>query len=335
MIDDKLQIILITYNRQEHLRKTFEQILCDTSPIKNFDILILDNNSNDKTKDVADDFARNHPKIKYQKNKYNLGISGNIAKAMEMADKEYFWIICDDDKYDFSNWSEVETAVNNGEDAICVARYAIENQHKNDVAYQLLQMTFVPAIILKTAVLNDTVIRNSFDNIYTLFPHICPIVQLINQNKSIYTINKAIVDNGMDILSTDCSYTRGLKVDDLYQRTKTMTWIVGYANICSAIKDTNLKHRAMNVGISYKDTCGGFKALCRSINSIYLDQKNWMHIVDLYLQLDDEGRKGIAKFIPFRMNRKITKAERKERSWKQKLSKSFKRIKKRIKGNNE
>ena len=112
-IKDKLQIILITYNRAKHVQKTFEQLLKDISPVKFFDILVLDNNSTDNTKEIVEEFQKKYANIKYSKNRYNLGISGNIAKAMEVASKEYVWIIADDDKFDFSNWNEVEYAINN------------------------------------------------------------------------------------------------------------------------------------------------------------------------------------------------------------------------------
>jgi len=284
-IKDKLQIILITYNRFLHVKKTFEQfILADTSPVKNFDILVLDNNSTDNTKNYVDQLMNSHPNIKYSKNKYNLGISGNIAKAMESADKEYLWIICDDDIYDWSNWDEIETAIKNDKEVICAARYAIPESKKDQIEYQLLQLTFVPAIIIKTSVYNDTNIRNSFDNIFTLFPHLFPIISFINKSKTIYVVNKAIVNNGMNLKNNDCSYIRGVQSDELCQRTQTMTWITGYANVCSMIKDSKLKHRTMLYAIKYIHI--NFSRFCRDMHRLYFEKKNWFQIIDVSSQLD-------------------------------------------------
>ena len=282
-IADKLQIILITYNRASYVKKTFEQLFYEGSPINNYDFFVLDNNSTDNTHDVVEQQQLKNKNIRYFKNKYNLGISGNIAKAMEMANKEYVWIISDDDKYDFSNWNEIEKAINNNEKLICLSRYTIEEKNKNDIAYQLLQLTFIPAIIFKTSLFNDNTIRNSFDNIFTLFPHLYPIIPLINNNEKIYVVNKAIVDNGMDIKNTDCSYIRGLKFTELCQRTRSMSWIVGYVNVCSMIKDKKLKNKIINTAIEYIH--GNFYKFCKFIFVNYSWNTDYMQIIDVYMQL--------------------------------------------------
>jgi glycosyltransferase involved in cell wall biosynthesis len=304
-ISAKLQIILITYNRQKHVEKTFEQIFCDKSPVKNYDFIVLDNNSTDSTAEFIYEMQKKYANIKYQKNKYNLGIAGNIAKAMELASKEYVWIICDDDIYDWSNWAEVEQAINNNEKLICVARYAIKDSKKTDVASQLLQMTFIPAIIYNTSLFNDSTMRNSFDNIFTLFPHLFPVIHFINQNQKIYVLNKSIVDNGMNE-KTDVSYIRGIKSEFLCQRTRTMSWIVGYANACSMIKNINLKHEAIKQAINYIH--GDFKHFLKDMIYLYSDEKNCMQIVDVYSQLNMKDK---LRFVVYFVSRSFfgTKAE--------------------------
>lgn len=37
---------------------------------------------------------------------------------MESATKEYYWILGDDDFYDFKDWQKVEDAINRGEKVI-------------------------------------------------------------------------------------------------------------------------------------------------------------------------------------------------------------------------
>jgi len=292
-VKDKLQIILITYNREKHVQKTFERLFIENSPIKDYDLLVLDNNSTDGTEAFVNQFIKTHPNVRYQKNKYNVGISGNIAKAMEIAEQEYVWIICDDDKYDFSNWHEVEKAIENKEEAICVARYGINDEFKDLYEFHIGQITFVPAVIFKTSNFTDTVMRNVFDNIYTLFPHLCPLMAIINQGKRIYVVDKAIVDNGMDEKTTDCSYTRGLQVEELYKRTESMTWIVGYANICSIIKDKGLKSRALNNG--FNGIHGGFDKFCNDVIGIYSSMENWPHLMDLFVNLTKKQQKVFIK----------------------------------------
>lgn len=289
-VKDKLQIILITYNRAKHVQKTFEQFFCEGSPVRDCDFIVQDNNSTDNTHEIVADWQKKYPNIKYSKNKYNLGISGNIARAMEVADKDYAWIIGDDDKFDWSNWQEVENAINNNEKVICVARYVIPDKYKQEISYQLFQLTFITGGIYSTQLFNDTTIKNAFDNIYTLFPHLAPIVSHINAGKKIYVVDKAISDNGMDIKNTDCSYIRGAKnLDDVYTRTKTMSWIVGYCNILSNLKDENLKHEAIKVAIPYKDIYGNYENFYNHMKT-YQKDNIFMQWIDVYLNVDKNMR---------------------------------------------
>lgn len=290
-VKDRLQIILITYNRQEHVKKTFEQFFYEGSPVADCDFLVQDNNSTDNTREIVEEFSKTHPNVKYVKNKYNLGISGTIARAMERADKDYVWILGDDDIYDFSNWNEVEKAINNNEKMICVARYALPDETKNSVVHQLLQLTFITGGIYKTELFNDTTIRNAYDNIYTLFPHISPIIALINNGGKIYVVDKAISDNGMDIETTDVSYTRGIKkTSELYDRTRYMSWILGWANIISLLKDKSLQNECMEVAIPNKYIYGSWERFYKIIHKQYIKSNYLNFFLDIYKVLSPKRR---------------------------------------------
>jgi glycosyltransferase involved in cell wall biosynthesis len=58
----RVTVILCTYNRCENLRRAIESIVGSTMPASvEWGVLIVDNNSNDKTREVAEDFIRRHP----------------------------------------------------------------------------------------------------------------------------------------------------------------------------------------------------------------------------------------------------------------------------------
>ncbi len=108
-------------------------------------------------------------------------MSGNIAKAFEFATGEYFWVLCDDDLYNWEVWPEVEKAIAEQKDIICVADHAIKNRLLPEDL--LLQLTYLPAEYIKEQNVDDTTMRNTFDNIYTLFPHLslpCDVIIKIN-----------------------------------------------------------------------------------------------------------------------------------------------------------
>ena len=120
MRNQSIEIILITYNRKKHLQNTFNQIFAEESPIKDFPITILDNKSTDGTSELIEEYRIKFPNIKHIINNRNIGGNANIARAFEIASKEYVWILCDDDEYDFTHWKDVEKAIEENYDAIVI-----------------------------------------------------------------------------------------------------------------------------------------------------------------------------------------------------------------------
>src|SRR6202034_1281101 len=58
----RVTVILCTYNRCENLKKALDSIVRSTMPESvEWEVLVVDNNSSDKTKDVAEDFIRRYP----------------------------------------------------------------------------------------------------------------------------------------------------------------------------------------------------------------------------------------------------------------------------------
>lgn len=288
MIDEKLQIILITYNRAARVEDTLKVLFEKNTPIKDCEFLVLDNNSTDNTKELVNSWQVRYPNIKYQKNRYNVGIAGNILKAMEIASKDYVWIIGDDDRYDFSNWSEVEKAIENNEKIICLAKYAI--QDKKSIPQQMLQLTFITGGIYNTSLFNDTVMRNAYDNIYTLFPHLAPVCFHLNNKGNIYVVEKAIADNGGLNNSEDCSYIRGIKSSaDLSDRTKMMSWILGYCNVLTILNDKTLISECIDAANAFSGISSGRKRFYKYLhNLLRLRKRNYFF--DIYNNLSFSER---------------------------------------------
>lgn len=280
-IKDKLGITLTTYNRCQKAKRTLETLLADNSPVRLFDITVQDNNSSDGTPEMVAELQLKHTNLHYRKNPYNLGISGNIAKAMELADKEYHWNICDDDNFSWTGWSELENAISNGEKVICIANYLMKDQYANRFDYQLLQMSFVPGLIIHTSLFTDTTIRNSFDNIFTLFPHLVPIVTFHNAGGTVHTLSTAIVCNGME-RTTDCSYLRGARPDVIFQRSRTMTWLVGYSNILANLNDAKLAKECFQTVLTgdHSFRCGYREFLAQCFFT-FRGRENKMQVADL------------------------------------------------------
>ena len=298
MIKENLQIIIITYNRAKYLERTLNKFFEIECPIKDCHILVLDNNSNDNTKELIENYQAIHPNLQYIKNNKNVGANANIAKAFEYNTKKYLWIVADDDLYDFANWQEVETAMLNNEKAIVISRQDLHDEFKDSKAKILTQCAFVSACIFHNDLITDTVMRNIYDNVYCMFPHLIPLVAHINNNGDFYVVNKEIIKHASyenmqaeDTKKKDL-WTRGAKFDEVYRKTRTITFETGFAIAISELKDEELKHTTMELLFTYLTWWNGLRdpenILKYFFEYLYKDKRDISQITDLYINMDNK-----------------------------------------------
>lgn len=86
-------IVIPTFNRAKDLKLAIVAIL--QQDFKDFELIISDNNSKDTTEDVVRSFR--DKRIKYYKNKKNIGWIPNLKKGILLATGEYIMLHGDDD----------------------------------------------------------------------------------------------------------------------------------------------------------------------------------------------------------------------------------------------
>ncbi len=241
-ISDKLDIFIITYNRALALKNTLKVLFDENSPVKNFEITVIDNNSNDNTSAVVKSFMSDFLNLKYKKNRFNIGGNANIVNAFLLSKKKYVWILCDDDYYCWDNWKEVEEAIKNDEDAIVVSN---NDAPKLNVAQLFGQTSFLPAVIYKTSNIDENVIINMQFNISNMFPHMAIAAKLINENKTFKIISKPIVYFEYNKEPVSGIYTRGIS-GYIHPFMKQMSYLVGYVNTLYFIKDKKKRNFILN-----------------------------------------------------------------------------------------
>jgi len=230
-LKDKLGIVLITYNRKDFLEKTFQQIFANNSPIKDFEITILNNASTDGTDDLINEYCLKIPNLKHIKNKINIGGNANIVKAYtEYSNKDYIWLLCDNDTYNWDSWHEVENAIENDFDCI------LTKNCKNTNSEIFHQANFAPSCIYKTKNITTTVVENMYDNIRNLFPHLALIAKNINDGNKFYIVKKDIVNIGINP-ELKTMYIRDLIQDEVPKSRRMIFWSVGFFNSIELIKD--------------------------------------------------------------------------------------------------
>ena len=289
-IKDKLQIYIITYNRKKKLKCTLDSILSKTSPIRDFDITILDNASTDGTSELIGNYCKEYENLKHIRHNINIGGNANICRAFEMGascGKDYFWVLCDDDKYDFSNWDEVVERMCARDNVICVCDYVFgKEENKTSAAYQIFQLTFVPAGIYKSSLITADVLVNMYDAILTMFQQAVVSIKCVNENKKIHVLSKPIVFNGLHF--EDCvdneslSYKRGGNEKWVMERRENTVWVLGFANIITLLKDKKLQRQCIEVSIPDKDIYGSWKNFNRDMIFRYITKGCANYFTEIY-----------------------------------------------------
>ncbi len=234
MMKNDIEIFLITYNRKDKLENTFGYIFAKNSPIRDFEITILDNCSTDGSSQLCEEYAKKYSNVKHIRHRKNIGGNANITRAYEMAMKKYIWVLCDDDKFDFSNFKEIEQAIKNDYDIILASTYAIKD--RNNLSQLVRQLTFVPAGIYKTKLITNSVLMNMYFNISNMFPQLALTCKAINDEDSIYVPKEGVVE--VYIQEEGYSFTRGSEEDSfVHSSMKHMFWQVGFINSMQMIKD--------------------------------------------------------------------------------------------------
>ena len=164
---------------------------------------------------------------------------------MESATKEYYWILGDDDFYDFKDWQKVEDAINRGEKVISIFKPEV---YKSDLPALIQCSTFVAANIVSSSLLNNTVITNAHYTTHTLFQHLAPIISHINHGGNIFASNSRIVYDDFEQRG-ESSYLRGYASDDIFYAN--MSWITGFALVVSNLKDKNLRADTLKFAMNY------------------------------------------------------------------------------------
>jgi glycosyltransferase involved in cell wall biosynthesis len=97
MVDNKprVSIGMPVYNGEQFLKEALDSILAQS--FKNFNLIISDNGSTDKTEEICRAYAAKDQRIYYERHEQNLGAGWNFNRVFELSSAEYFRWACYDD----------------------------------------------------------------------------------------------------------------------------------------------------------------------------------------------------------------------------------------------
>ena len=91
-----VSVLMTAYNRDKYIADAIESVL--NSSYINFELIIVDDCSTDKTFAIANSYVNKDRRIKIIKNEFNLGQFANRNKAIGLAKGEYIKFLDSDDK---------------------------------------------------------------------------------------------------------------------------------------------------------------------------------------------------------------------------------------------
>ena len=102
MINSKLRfsIVCTNYNKEKYIQECICSVLNQNS--LNYEFIIVDDCSTDKSPDIINDYAQRSDKITYLKNEKNMGMAYGYNKALAVASGEIVSLIDSDDLW-YSN----------------------------------------------------------------------------------------------------------------------------------------------------------------------------------------------------------------------------------------
>ena len=91
----RVSIGLPVYNGEKFIREAIDSIFSQT--FEDFELIISDNGSTDRTQQICQAYAAQDLRIRYYRNKKNIGAARNYNLVFELASGEYFkWAAHDD-----------------------------------------------------------------------------------------------------------------------------------------------------------------------------------------------------------------------------------------------
>ena len=134
MHDEVISVIVPCYNVEKYVSKCIESIINQT--YKNLEIILIDDNSTDKTYEILEIYKEKDNRIKLLKNDINKGAAYSRNRALNEAKGKYIGFVDSDDYID-SNFYEVmidSILKNNSDISICDFKIVYEDKNKEIIS---------------------------------------------------------------------------------------------------------------------------------------------------------------------------------------------------------
>ena len=106
--DKTITIVVPAYNEEENLEKALDSLMnVVKNRFRNYEILIFNDNSTDKTSEIANRLALENNRIKVIHNKKNMGLGYNYMAGAQLASMEYYALFPGDNENSADSFYDV------------------------------------------------------------------------------------------------------------------------------------------------------------------------------------------------------------------------------------
>lgn len=243
--NNKVEPVLITYNRAEELARTLDSFL--TANTEGMRLHVLDNASTDATAETVARYRHRWPELCYHRNKFNIGGSANYLRALELSDSEYCWVIGDDDEWLLEDLAELSDILRGGKADVIRLGWLASDASRGKSQQLVCMVQDEPLFFASVSMISAVIVRRSLCTcgmteaylaIGDAYPQMIPFYRLANDPSiSVFTTT-------FDLMRHTPSTEPGYFMSDL-------EWIACYVRSTRFLVDSNLRRKAAQELMSY------------------------------------------------------------------------------------
>lgn len=192
----RITVLMPAYNVGAYIKEAIESVLAQT--FKDFTLLVIDDCSTDNTAEVVHSFS--DPRIRYEKNEYNLGLAENLNRGLELSDTE----LCarmDGDDIAEPNWLETGVKILDTHPEVGICSFGFQffgtktsvvrfPEHNEDSKAQMLFGCTVIVPVFRRSVMAENGLRYSTEAFpaedYMMWSHCYRVTQVYNVQATLF-----------------------------------------------------------------------------------------------------------------------------------------------------
>lgn len=139
-----VSIILPVYNGEEFLRTSLDSCIAQT--YTNWELILVDDCSNDSTPDIAREYEKRDSRIHYYRNDTNLRLPRNLNRGFSMANGKYLTWTSDDNYYRPTAIEKMVHHLETTENEFVFTRYSIIDAQGKELSQTVIPKDYRHAI---------------------------------------------------------------------------------------------------------------------------------------------------------------------------------------------